>query len=284
MGEILKNIREIHRIGKGTREQLTHPGQCPPLRRYGVWVAGISHATRGFHFVRPSPNMAQLLVCLEGRGRVLVDGHWRTCDQGMAYLTPAHRLHAYRADDAGRWKIGWAMYQGDRTEERFQLPPLTEPILIPVDPRPWEHVLRGLAIESEEGGNPVLQEHWTGLLHGYAMRMLQRHPEARLGPLWRCVQESLSQRWTLNRLSRQAFLDKERLRRLCHAETGRSPMQQVAYLRMQHAVSLLATDAKVMTVASTVGYENMFAFSTAFKRFMGHSPRAFRKRMDLGAG
>jgi AraC-like DNA-binding protein len=276
MSEILKNIREINQIGAGTREYLVHPSQCPAFDHFGLLLAGISLGTRQFQFTRKSPNMAQALVGLAGKGQVLVKGQWKTCAPGMAYITPAHQLHAYRGVGNKRWKVGWAIYRGDKLPADSALASLEEPVLISVDPRPWEQVLQGLVIEAGQQGDPILLEHWTGLLHGYASRMMQTSHSARLWRLWSLIQKDLAYRWTLDELASKSGLEKENLRRICRSETGRSPMQQVTHLRMQHAVSLLASSQKVLSVAATVGYENMFAFSTAFKRVMGRSPRQFR--------
>lgn len=68
-------------------------------------------------------------------------------------------------------------------------------------------------------------------------------------------------------------------RRLCLWQLGRSPMQQVTSLRLHRAADLLAsTRMKVEEVSQTVGYENAFAFSTAFKKWVGWSPSDYRTR------
>jgi AraC-like DNA-binding protein len=55
-------------------------------------------------------------------------------------------------------------------------------------------------------------------------------------------------------------------------------MKQVAMLRMRHAAVLLAHDAySVEAVAGRVGYDNPYAFSTAFKRYMGVPPSRYRQ-------
>jgi AraC-like DNA-binding protein len=54
-------------------------------------------------------------------------------------------------------------------------------------------------------------------------------------------------------------------------------MQQVIYLRMQAAAKLLATTGdKVETIATAVGYENPFVFSTTFKKWVGWRPSDYR--------
>jgi AraC-like DNA-binding protein len=99
----------------------------------------------------------------------------------------------------------------------------------------------------------------------------------RLWHLWELVGRELSRRWTLPALARASHLSAEHLRRLCKQQLGRSPRQQVTYLRMQRAGELLATtDDKIEAIAAAVGYENPFVFSTTFKKWIGWRPSEFR--------
>ena len=59
--------------------------------------------------------------------------------------------------------------------------------------------------------------------------------------------------------------------------TARELLARVdTHLRMSHAVSLLTAGGKIADVAHQSGYDNPFAFSTAFKRVMKKSPSKFR--------
>ena len=88
---------------------------------------------------------------------------------------------------------------------------------------------------------------------------------------------NLAHPWTLAQLADSAAMSAEHLRRLCRRQTGRGPMHQVTFLRMRRAATLLeSTRHKVRAIARTVGYDNPFAFSTAFKRHLGASPAAYR--------
>jgi AraC-like DNA-binding protein len=96
--------------------------------------------------------------------------------------------------------------------------------------------------------------------------------------------------WSLQQLSRacstsRSVLD-ERFRRLI----GCPPMQYLTSWRLQLAAQRLRTTRKtVAEIADDVGYGAVAAFSRAFKRYTGFSPREWRTRSDgapggLGAG
>lgn len=84
--------------------------------------------------------------------------------------------------------------------------------------------------------------------------------------------------WTLDRLADEAAMSRSTLHdRFVHF-IGQPPMQYLARWRMQVASRLLRdTNAKVVEVALSVGYESEAAFSRAFKRAAGVSPGAWRR-------
>ena len=273
MGKVHFNLREIHQVGKRTREFLIHPEYCPALRRYDIGLAGISLATTGFHFVRLRPVIGQVLVCFKGEGFVFVDGQWKPCGNGMAYLTPPGAPHAYRSGK--RWEVGWVHYLNtDAQPTPFSV---KVPVLLKADPRPLEYILKGLHQEVSAQREAATLDYWTELLHGHACRIAKPLQPSRLWQAWEKVQANLAFAWDLPGLAKLACIGTEHLRRVCLRETGHSPMHHVAHLRMRHAVSLLSMGYKVETVAYAVGYENAFAFASAFKRIMRRTPSEFRQ-------
>jgi transcriptional regulator GlxA family with amidase domain len=97
--------------------------------------------------------------------------------------------------------------------------------------------------------------------------------------LWKRVVAHLDDHWTLPRLAREAGYSNEHLRRLCRRQLGRSPMQQVTYMRMHRAAELLATSPLTLeAIASQVGYQNPFVFSNAFTKWIGWRPSEYRRK------
>jgi AraC-like DNA-binding protein len=268
MAKIPQNIREIQQVGSRTREFLIHPEHCPAMRKYEIILAGISLTTPQFRFVRFNPYELQILVGLRGQGRVLIRGQWQPCPAGKAYCTPPDHTNGYCG--ATGWEVGWVIYKPS------PLLALREPMLLEVDPRPLEYVLWGLHHEITTQRDPALLEHWTELLHAQAGRIVGSQHPARLWRLWQKVQTNLAFAWSLPKLAESAGVGPEYLRLLCRRELGTSPMRQVTRLRMQQAISLLSEGYKVSAIASAVGYDNAYAFSTAFKRITGRSPSHFR--------
>jgi AraC-like DNA-binding protein len=85
--------------------------------------------------------------------------------------------------------------------------------------------------------------------------------------------------WALETLAREAGLSRSVLAERFAHYVGQPPMQYLKRWRLQLAARLLADgEAKVSAVAHEVGYESEAAFSRAFKKAVGTSPAAWRRR------
>lgn len=280
MGAINMKLRETHNIGIETRERIVSPKACPALAALHVDLTGLSEARPGFRFVRLAPRMSQVLACLEGRGEVLVDGQWKFCGPGQAYVTPQGALHAYQAVERRPWRLCWAIFsaQGSSNETTRQLVPSGLPQLLDCDPQPLASAIEGLYRECSGPAEPGVLHAWAHLTASLARRLaVPLAVDARLWRVWEAVGADLSAPWAMEDLAEIAHTSTEHLRRLCQRQLGSSPMRHVAFMRMERAAALLTTGGyTIEEVALRVGYENAFAFSTAFKRFMKVPPSEYR--------
>jgi AraC-like DNA-binding protein len=89
--------------------------------------------------------------------------------------------------------------------------------------------------------------------------------------------------WTLERLGEEAGMSRSSLHERFVHFLGQPPMQYLTRWRMQVASGLLRdTIAKLADVSLAVGYESEAAFCRAFKREVGVSPGAWRKKRGTG--
>jgi AraC-like DNA-binding protein len=272
------DIRETHIVGQHTRERMVSSSSCAPLRVLGIYLTGLSDAQFGFHFVRGNPNFSQLLLCEAGWGHVLIDGKWQRCGAGMGYLTPPRALHAYHAVEGVPWKVCWVTYA--EKEARRPVVASKTPVLIEVDPQPLRAAIEGLYREFVGPAENAFLNQWAELVNAYAQRAAgPLAPDAWLWRLWETVDAELARAWDVEDLATRAGISAEHLRRLCHQQIGRSPMKHVTHLRMRRAAALLGSGSySIEEVSRQVGYDNAFAFSTAFKRTTGVSPSDYRQK------
>lgn len=94
-----------------------------------------------------------------------------------------------------------------------------------------------------------------------------------------------ARRWSLRELAETAGMSRSSFALRFKETVGSSPMDYLARWRMLLAGDRLAhSDDPVSSIALSLGYESESAFSTAFKRVMGCSPRQYgRERKDVAA-
>lgn len=281
MGIDAADLRHTHSLGHDTAERYVVRGACPPLVATPILLAGLTDAGRGYCMIRVGPTFEQLVVCVGGQGQVLVEGSWRPCRAGQAYLCPLGANHAFHTVGARRWQFCWILYnppgQGGASARRVIGG--SEPRLVDVDPRGLWSAIEGCHQEASGPAEPVMLERYVDMILAHSARIIDPHHDRDpLWHLWAAVTTDLSADWSLERLAEVACFSISHVRRLCLKQTGRTPVEQLTHLRMTRAAAMLeSTPMKVGAVARAVGYANAFAFSTAFRRARGVSPDQWRK-------
>ncbi|EQA46692.1 cupin domain protein [Leptospira broomii serovar Hurstbridge str. 5399] len=157
-------------------------------------------------------------------------------------------------------------------------------------------VLISQEIDSGIGSDLILQRLTDILLYYVIRHWLEIHPSS--SPGWRTVfkdekilsvlealHKKMSYGWTLEKLSRVVGISRASLANRFRETLGCTPMDYLARLRIEKGKSLLREQNTTLEeVARTVGYSSAFAFSKAYKRIHGTSPRfEDGSRMKLGA-
>lgn len=274
-------IREIHNVGDDTPEKISPPNTSSALRKYGLNLAGTSDAGHGYCMIRPNPRLGHIVVCFGGKGQVLLNNDWSECSEGQSYISPPSAPMAFRTIPGRRWKFAWIFFEGQLVDMPGALAE-DHSTLTSANPFPLVNAIEGLYYEAVGAADPARIEQWAQLTHAYADHIVAPvHHTDPLWKLWSQVDASPAADWDLARLSALAGMSDEALRRLSLRYTGRSPMQHVTWLRMRRAESLLqSTSAKLAVIAKLVGYDNAYAFSTAFTRCIGTPPSQCRKRHE----
>lgn len=118
--------------------------------------------------------------------------------------------------------------------------------------------------------DPAAQTGWLGALRdpqiGRALSLIHRDP---------------ARRWTVGALARHVGMSRSVFAARFSVRVGEPVMQYVTRWRMYVALERLRADAiAVADLASQLGYESEAAFSRAFKRTVGVTPGAARRRGD----
>jgi AraC-like DNA-binding protein len=89
-------------------------------------------------------------------------------------------------------------------------------------------------------------------------------------------------RWTLQELAERAGMSRSTFALKFKATVGKSPMEYLMRWRMMLAGDKLTNSSDpISVIALSLGYESESAFSTAFKRVMGCSPRRYGRGRNV---
>lgn len=91
-----------------------------------------------------------------------------------------------------------------------------------------------------------------------------------------CIHQSPGQPWTMEELARSAGMSRTAFAQVFKRTVGETPMAYLTRWRMTVAANRLQdTRAPIASVAPSLGYQSESAFSAAFKRRWGSSPREY---------
>lgn len=264
--------------GPRTRRWSLDAKQCPDLTEHHIAWLGLDTVYSPYRRVRLAPSGSFFLACLEGEGRVLLEGREQRVTAGQLCLAPPRVLNAFHAVPGRRWVFAWVRYH-----EPLPLKPLVgagSPLRLEKGAEDLGRIVAGLRAEWETERDPTLLRHWISLVHGLTRRVARPwRSESRIAELWDAVGRDLTTDWKLTTLAGRCALSAEHLRRVCRRELGRTPMEHVTYMRVQRAQELLeTTDDKLDAIAPRVGYHSAIVFSRAFARYVGMTPSEYRSR------
>jgi transcriptional regulator GlxA family with amidase domain len=98
-----------------------------------------------------------------------------------------------------------------------------------------------------------------------------------LDPLLAWIEEHAREDLSLGDIAAKASSSVRTLNRRFQAETGQTPMQWVAGVRIRHAQELLErTPDSIELIAGQVGFPSTSSFREQFKRVAGVSPQSYR--------
>jgi AraC-like DNA-binding protein len=250
------------------------------LRRIGLETA----RSRAFSFAEDSKRIAydfhahrqhQVLYAIRGAARLESKSAQFILPPQRAAWIPAGLRHATHLDGAEVISVYFERKLADRGDQVlvFEVSPLVREMLL--YSRRWPPSRKA----RDANANAYFRALLLVLLESMRPDAVYALPRARSRSVARAMQWVLSHlpRVNLSDAARSAGASPRTLRRRFIEETGLSFRAFVGQARMQRAIELLADrQHSILDVALAVGFESQSAFSQAFRKATGETPRAFR--------
>lgn len=160
----------------------------------------------------------------------------------------------------------------------------------------WSVEQMMLELRERRPGGYLIAQHLAHMMLVHALRVnLAEEPgggigwfaalaDKQLGAAINAIHADPAHRWTLQELAGHAGMSRSSFAQRFKETAGEAPMEYVTRWRMLLAGDRLSnTSDSVSVIALSLGYESESAFSTAFKRVMGCSPRQYGRadRLDF---
>lgn len=149
---------------------------------------------------------------------------------------------------------------------------------------PFDHTLK-LADPVPMGGEQQLGNDLTGLLISLGRRQegkpcapLRQSSHPLLEAICAYMQAHLSEKMTLETLAGEFHVSQSYLKKLFAEYTGGGAIHYFLRLRTERAKTLLReSEENISQIAEALGYENVYYFSSQFRKMAGMSPLEYRR-------
>ncbi|MGE3968695.1 MAG: helix-turn-helix domain-containing protein [Dongiaceae bacterium] len=245
-------------------------------------VTGISRRSYRDTTLTHSHGHHQVVLALEGSLEMEVEGRGGRVEGCALVAVAPGRSHSCRADGRNRFLVlDWDAEDGlDEAALRFADACARDPFLA-LDPKllPLLRFLDGAAADATIGA--AERRDWARLLLrrlgagiGERRTLRIRRLDRALGFLAANMTEPL----TVGRIAAAAHTSSSHLHALFRRHLGRSPMGELAEIRLEHARRLLAEgDGSIASVAVAAGYAEQSSLTRAFRRRFGITPARYRQ-------
>lgn len=119
--------------------------------------------------------------------------------------------------------------------------------------------------------------HETGAPGGVRGELLAGLSDPKIGPALREMHGDVRRAWTVAELAASVAMSRAAFAERFSRTVGMAPIDYLLHWRMALAKDMLrSSDAPLLQIAETIGYRSASAFSTAFRRIVGHPPARYR--------
>lgn len=254
---------------------------CPALDAFGIRHMGIVDAAADYCFQRTQSRQSVFLACLRGTGYAGTAPTISLLSGGHGVLLPSGCPNTYFNASEHEWQLVWICFEQSASPVSG-----VDAASFPLDAEVFLHTLEALITCWDRYGNLAVVHRMTEGLMDLVGLHLRIRPELQgFHDTWRAVTADLGADWDAARIATLGGCSQERFRQLCWSTFGTSPMKHLTGLRLHRARHVLSTTTlTIEEISGKFGYSDAYAFSHAFKRRFGMSPRAFRSRDTSARG
>lgn len=229
-----------------------------------------------------------LIYCIKGSGKINIKGNNFLIKPNDFIIIPKQVEHSYRANRNNPWSIYWMHFTGVISDslfkkylENFQLQgnstPFTQSRIYLFEK--IFNLIQSNLILSIEYANVLAFNFINQLIyHSLESENLNKNEKTIIDTIKEFLNQNLHKRLTLNEIASEFNYSISHIHYKFRIKTGYAILDFFNLKKIQKACELLNyTDKSIKEISFAVGFENPFYFSRLFKKYMGKSPRNYRR-------
>lgn len=273
-------------IPEGCRDQHLPmvPEYADGFRKSGIRGVGLHEVDQPYEIRRAGAPWHLVLFTLSGTADwqgTGVSGSLRAGDVWIGAAETPHQFHA-----TGPWQfVSAALFPIDRfawLEHRVFAQTATSNLA-----HLWSaaeaYIYESTGDAHDAGG---LAAHQAAYISANILRELKQEQEGadsrirvRLRGVWESVNAGPGSAWSVAVMAQEANMSVRHFQRVMKEQYGVTAEAMLKKIRMEHARELLlSTELTLEQICERAGYQSVYAFSRAFKRYVGQSPGNYRKQ------
>ena len=258
-----------------------------------LYLTDIGFYPKAQHHYRERRNGAEehiLIYVIDGCGIIHLSRSVHYIMANQFIILPARLPHNYEADEQNPWTIYWIHFKGensnlisDLTGKIIDIPPSSDARIrdrIQLFDEIIENLSLGYSMENLEYSNLCLNHLLASFKYVNQFRKVNFAEEKDITKktiLY--MKQNIDGQLTLKEIAAHFRLSVSHFSRLFKQRTRYAPMDYFIQLKMQYACQLIDhSNMQISEVSRDLGYEDAFYFSRMFKKTVGMSPMAYKKK------
>ncbi|UIR57523.1 AraC family transcriptional regulator [Sphingobacterium sp. SRCM116780] len=228
-----------------------------------------------------------LLYCMDGEGRIDIQGKTYQLKANMFFIVPKNIPHRYYSHPKHPWSIYWLHFSGSNASEIYQRSlidgcPLAHSV--PFEEYRVKQFNQIFTILEHSFSNKDMEIMNFRVLHFVTSLIYYKeinpavYSQDAVSSSINFMKSNLSARLSVHELSDQQKMSLSQYLRIFKQKTGQSPIAYFNQLKIQHSCQYLYfTDKSIKEICLKLGIDDQYYFSRLFNKLIGVAPSMYRK-------
>lgn len=262
------------------------PSYATVFGKYGIRGVGFHEVIQPYEIMRTPVEWHLVLITFKGKAEWQTKKGKGILERGDIWIVPHKTAHHYKAsEDWGFISIALLpMNNFAHLEREIDTKKFLENL---------DHLINGVQSYlyesrfSEQDRYEIASSLAQYITH-VIMRELKplenyeaNRSRLKLRELWEDVNANPKEHWVIPKLAERLFISTRQFQRMMKEHYEVTAEQMLMRIRMDKAKELIASsDYTMARIAENIGYESVFSFSKAFKRYFQTTPGAYAKEVS----